>query len=87
MRTEQLALPGNDQFMVEFRGIPTPEVQGMLVEIINQPDQWDVRPHPNDSTRLIILRQDTPLCSLIPDFNPKTNTAQRRTRWTSAVNG
>nr|WP_320134667.1 hypothetical protein [uncultured Amphritea sp.] len=87
MRTEQLALPGNDQFMVEFRGIPTPEVQGMLVEIINQPDIWAVRPHPNDSTRLIILRQDTPLCSFEPSFRPpKPKIAQRGTRWTTLTN-
>ncbi|WP_428033470.1 hypothetical protein [Amphritea sp.] len=86
MRTEQLALPNNDQFMVEFKGIPTPEVQEMLVEIINQPQWWQVRPHPNDAARLIILRQETPLCSFEPDFKPpKPKLAQRGVRWASTV--
>ncbi|MDO6562015.1 hypothetical protein Q4488_01360 [Amphritea sp. 1_MG-2023] len=85
MRTEQLALPGNDQFMIEFRGIPTPEIQETLVDIINQPEQWQVRPHPNDTQRLIILRQNTPLCSFEPDFSAATKAAPRGTRWTTSI--
>ena len=86
IRTEQLALPGNDQFMVEFKGIPAPEVQQMLVEIINHPQYWQVRPHPNDPARLIVLRQETPLCSFEPCFQPpEPKLAQRGIRWASSV--
>ncbi|SEQ53893.1 hypothetical protein SAMN03080615_01908 [Amphritea atlantica] len=86
LRSEQLALPGNDQFMVEYKGIPAPEAQELLVGIINQPEQWQVRPHPNDAGRLIIVHQDAPLCSFEPDFTPPTpKLAQRGTRWTSSA--
>ena len=82
MRTEQLALPNSDEFMVEFKGIPAPEIQGMLIDIIDQPDHWQLRPHPNDTKRLIIMRQQTPLCSFEPVYSPpKPKMAQRVPRW------
>lgn len=86
LRTEQLALPNSDDFMVEFKGIPVPEVQSMLVEILNQPEHWQVRPHPNDSMRIIVLRENAPLCSFKPDYHqPKPKMAHRGTRWATTL--
>ena len=86
LRTEQLALPNNSQVTVEFRGIPIPGAREILAGIINQPELWQVRPHPNNADRLIILRQETPLCSLEANFKlPEPKLAQRGTRWTSSV--
>ena len=86
IRTEQLALPNSNEFMVEFKGIPAPEVQGMLIEIIDQPELWQVNPHPNDSKRAIVLRQDTPLCSFEPLYEaPKPKMARRVPRWTISL--
>ena len=82
LRTEQMALPGNDQFMVEFKGIPAPEVQSMLSEMISAPQYWQVLPHPNDSRRVIINRDQAPLCSFEPVYEaPKPKMAQRVPRW------
>lgn len=86
MRTEQLALPSSDPSTIAFKGIPTPKVQAILVKLINQPDAWQVRPHPHNATRLLILQQGSPLCSFEPDFTlPKPKIAQQETCWTTSV--
>ncbi|WP_296054777.1 hypothetical protein [uncultured Amphritea sp.] len=86
MRTEQLALPNSDPLRVEFRGIPTPGAQEILIGIIHQPELWQIRPHPKNTGRLMILRQGTALCSFEPDFAaPEPKLAQRGTRWASTV--
>ncbi len=85
LRTEQMALPGNSEFMVEYQEIPPPDSDNILVDIIDAPDIWQVRPHPNETRRVLICRNQTPIYSLEVDYQqPPPKLTQRGTRWTVA---
>lgn len=82
LRTEQSALPDNSEFMVEFKDIPTPTTESILIAMIDKPDNWQINRHPNDSQRLIISRDNTPLYSLKAQYQPITpRLTQRVPRW------
>lgn len=84
MRTEQRALPGQSGLITEHKGIPAPDTQSMLMQMISTPQAWQVLPHPTDSQRLMIQHNQTPWCSFQPLYQtPEPKMAQRIPRWAS----
>lgn len=82
LRTEQLALPNTHEFMVEFKGIPTPSGESILIALIDHPEQWQAALHPNDSHRIILSRNNTPLYSFSVDYAaPQPRLTKRVPRW------
>lgn len=84
LRTEQQALPGGANPAEEFKGIPAPDAQTMLLKILSAPQDWRVLPHPGEPNRLILQHNQASLCSFEPFYQPpKPKLAQRIPRWAS----